>query len=113
MNDINELIDNVVEAAKNNLRAWDRSGDTHSTQKELAAARQALLAAYPRWVPVEERLPEAWTYVLIAYPNGSVLMAEIGDGEDTPHWYLPHGWLVESDITHWQPLPSVPETEEK
>ena len=58
----------------------------------------------PRWIPVEERLPENWAGVI-------VYGEEIG--------VLNNGWTVDGkwfdqttildDITHWQPLPKEPE----
>lgn len=60
-----------------------------------------------RWVPVEERLPELNTRVLV-YRDGCFAVSEIWiyDYEQKPMWdYTGIG----GDPTHWMPLPNGPE----
>lgn len=69
-----------------------------------------LEAAAPKWISVEERLPEAFHSVLIHMPNEAPLPTVhegyIGsDGVWRSVWYL-HEL---EDVTHWMPLPMPPE----
>lgn len=69
----------------------------------------------PRWIPVTERLPQEWWPVLG--------LIQFCDKEEPPAqqvlWYLGNGhwretWkgnMVESDVTHWMPLPEPPKEE--
>jgi hypothetical protein len=52
-----------------------------------------------RWIPVEERLPEANTAVLTRWR----------DGVFSVEWRFPSGeWITGSTVTHWMPLPEPP-----
>lgn len=79
----------------------------------------ALRAQLPRWVPVEEHLPENGVPVLINYiassdgkyhPDGTAVWTDYGC-----FWW--EGSLEDCDtevavpITHWMPLPKAPEVE--
>ena len=56
-----------------------------------------------RWIPVEERLPDATEEVLALTPSGYRVAWVTHRG----HW---HGyWLPLLDVTHWMPLPEPPE----
>ena len=58
----------------------------------------------PRWIPVEERLPESWVSVAVYSKEYGVLHNVWNkDGQ----WYDEADVLT--DITHWQPLPKGPE----
>ena len=57
----------------------------------------------PRWIPVEERLPEEEIDVLV-FNGESVRCVELRDGE-----YLIHGEYSVEGVTHWMPIPSPPE----
>ena len=57
-------------------------------------AMEAVSQLLPRWIPVEERLPEERVEVLLHYDDGSM---EVGK-------YLGLG-----GVTHWMPLPEPPE----
>lgn len=63
-----------------------------------------------KWISVKDRLPEAWTWVLIC------LSAEISIA-----YYIPDGfWKIEYNentlpakrATHWMPLPEPPTSDE-
>ena len=71
---------------------------------KLLSYIKELKSQIPRWIPVEEKLPENWVGVV-------VYGKEIG--------VLNNGWTVDGkwfdqttildDITHWMPLPKGPE----
>ncbi len=60
----------------------------------------------PRWIPVEERLPENWVGVIVY----SEEMGVLNNG-----WTVDGKWFDQTtildDITHWMPLPEGPEEE--
>lgn len=64
----------------------------------------------PRWIPVEERLPDAHKCVLVHVTN------PIGWWNTEIDWMDEHGWVCSADsewhtITHWMPLPEPPKEE--
>lgn len=76
---------------------------------------EKLRAQLPRWIPVEERLPEYGVRVLATdmYEGddytGIWTREEYKDDADGC-WYDDHGWWHASDdATHWMPLPKAPE----
>jgi hypothetical protein len=88
------------------LEALNLSNLTTITMQERTRARlqeriSQLEAQVPRWIPVEERLPEQDTLVLVG-----------GYGEVASGFYHEkHGlWIThaEIDFTHWMPLPEPP-----
>lgn len=76
-----------------------------------------LRAQLPRWIPVEERLPEYGVRVLAfnmraknKYIGIWTREKDPGDGNDC--WFDSAGWWYAFDeITHWMPLPEPPEVE--
>ena len=67
------------------------------------------------WIPVEERLPERGQSVLTIVQYREC-PAEIAIGERASDldgsWYGPAGYVYKFRVTHWMPLPSLPEAEE-
>ena len=59
-----------------------------------------------KWIPVTERLPEAWTDVLAAYDDKTVSIDAISDNGT---WYS--SYTSTKDVTHWMPLPEPPKGE--
>jgi len=85
-------------------------------------ARNAELVAEPRWISVGERLPEENVDVLVLR---LMLTTHIGRGQQwLPVVYTAYlfdrDWIPSANVsmwsvrhvTHWQPLPSLPEAEE-
>jgi hypothetical protein len=64
----------------------------------------------PRWIPVEERLPEEFATVLvvISTPSGSHVSFMSRHAQDG-FWQHADGDIDEINVTHWMPLPEPPE----
>ena len=66
----------------------------------------------PKWIPVTERLPDAFKHVLVNIPgmtpHPTVQEAFLGENG---MWYSNGFRYSAEEITHWMPLPSAP-TEE-
>jgi hypothetical protein len=54
MTDIDELIDDLISAVRDDCAAYEW-GSPHTD--DIAKARAALLAAFPRWIPFSEQRP--------------------------------------------------------
>ena len=65
----------------------------------------AVLQEREKWVPVTERLPDQCMDILVSYRDGHILMGTA----------MCDDWIEEDledgKITHWMPLPDVPEVE--
>ena len=78
---------------------------------ETNEARIAELEAERRWIPVSERLPEENAPVLVLTVLGGMFVDFIhGKSVVTgnPDFYE----LDVEDVTHWMPLPQLPEVQE-
>ena len=90
------------------LKAYE---DTGLTPEEI----EKLRAQLPRWIPVEERLPEYGVRVLATDMYEGDDYTGIRTREEYPDdtdgcWYDERGrWYPIDDATHWMPLPKVPE----
>ena len=60
-----------------------------------------------RWIPVSERLPEDTTYVLVKDRFAPVAIGWY----DGKRWYDTRSEDIETEATHWKPLPTPPEGE--
>ena len=81
-------------------------------------AELARLQAERRWIPVGERLPEEFTPVLtFSKDNDKPVTAILAAGfwwsnvDAAGFWSSNVDWAL--NVTHWMPLPSVPESEDK
>ena len=95
-----------------------------SAHRKIVAYNEMAISALreqPRWISVEERLPEYNADVLVYRPNMAMkFLVDSYDGyygEDDGEWY--EGWNAygkdihgNSVITHWMPLPKPPTEEE-
>ena len=95
----------------------DNFGHTYAFGPEVATDISIeLIAALPKWVSVEDRLPTNDDRVLVyppPNPDYDVLTASYC-------CYTTHKWYYSGThenfypkVTHWQPLPPVPEEGEK
>ena len=84
----------------------------HCKEMAEAESRIAELEAAQHWIPVEERLPEKHECVLLLMKS-----KRYGVGVGIGHRLSSerHGWMVTylpmpyDEITHWMPLPNLPE----
>lgn len=62
------------------------------------------------WIPVSKKLPDADIIVLVAFDDGEVWPAYLGDEQQ---WYYITADLIDgpSKITHWMDLPEPPAKE--
>lgn len=97
-------------SAANRLADYE---DTGLTPDEI----EKLRAQVPRWIPVEERLPEYGVRVLATDMYEGDDYTGIRTREEYPDdtdgcWYDEWGrWYPIDDATHWMPLPKAPEVE--
>ena len=119
---------NLVNALRKHADWWE-NGDMMEQlgglEKDLAEAAdrieaqtkeiEKLRAQLPRWIPVEERLPEYGVRVLAADMYEGDDYTGIRTREEYPDdtdgcWYDEMGrWYAIDDATHWMPLPKAPE----
>lgn len=64
-----------------------------------------------KWIPVEERMPDAYTPVIVAreYAPGGPLKVEQGC-KDVKDWWKVYGTRTKK-VRYWMPLPEPPEAE--
>ena len=104
------LCDDLAEAAD---RLENQNAHIVALQQEI----EKLRAQLPRWIPVEERLPEYGVRVLATDMYEGDDYTGIRTREEYPDdadgcWIGEHGWWYPiDDATHWMPLPKVPEVE--
>ena len=95
--------------------ATDRLENQNAHIAALQQEIEKLWAQVPRWIPVEDRLPENGVRVLAfnmraknKYIGIWTREKDPGDGNDC--WFDSAGWWYAFDeITHWMPLPKAPE----
>lgn len=86
------ICDNCVEGTS--VKSWRRL---------MGMAADALEARAPRWISVDDIVPDKDSEVLVCDKNGA-----IGVGYYTGTWYSCN---TPYRITHWMPLPKAPEDE--
>ena len=78
----------------------------------LLQKMKSLEAAAPKWISVEERLPEEYNRVLAVDVDGYMMTGEIIRILDDRHrktaYYCDNGYDSLSNVTHWMPLPEPP-----
>lgn len=96
------------------LAAADRIANQSTHIAALQQEIEKLRAQVPRWIPVEERLPEVWrndeTAELVNY-----MIYSPDFGVDIGNYHAKaKKWLcmaLPCTVTHWAPLPEPPEVE--
>ena len=121
MRDYAELITRLKQSDDNcNAECCECSGECLSSGcnifSDAADAIEELLAAVPKWISVEERLPEQYKPVHVSYVgyNTNSLLSDMvayRDGDGDWCWWdgeFPSGELCKVKITHRMPLPAPP-----
>ena len=99
------LCDDLAEAAD---RLENQNAHIAALQQEIEKLRGQL----PRWIPVEERLPEdPVKKVLVFVPHTHGNIADAGRYLGADGWVLEGWYLTQNAGTHWMPLPEPPEEE--
>ena len=79
--------------------------------KESCEKRMIDLAQrVPRWISVEERLPEDYEDVVIIMRDGASSWYRVAYRE-YGGWSFGGGRRVNDEVTHWMPLPELPKEE--
>jgi Lar family restriction alleviation protein len=88
--------------------------------EDALTARIAELEAEQRWIPVSERLPEFNKVVAVIDMSDkdshlcnvyeTAILVEVRG--DTRFGFIGHSGWDSSDVTHWMPLPKLPEVQE-
>jgi hypothetical protein len=88
--------------------------------EDALQARVAELEAAQRWIPVSERLPEFNKVVAVIDMSDkdshlcnvyeTAMLVEVRG--DTRFGFIGHSGWDSSDVTHWMPLPKLPEVQE-
>ena len=109
-----DMMDPLGGLEKDLLAAADRLENQNAHIAALQQEIEKLRGQVPRWIPVEERLPEVWcndeTAELVNY-----MIYSPDFGVDIGNYHAKaKKWLcmaLPCTVTHWMPLPSGPEVE--
>lgn len=90
------------------LPCYQKDKDAADLIEAQAAEIEKLKAQVPRWIPVEERLPEQDVPVLAWFEDGLISRQSpdivLWNGHGWMHWHLHRNVC---GITHWMPLPGA------
>ena len=90
------------------LPCYQKDKDAADLIEAQAAEIEKLKAQVPRWIPVEERLPEQDVPVLAWFEDGRIPRQSpdivLWNGHGWMHWHLHRNVC---GITHWMPLPGA------
>ena len=90
------------------LPCYQKDKDAADLIEAQAAEIEKLKAQVPRWIPVEECLPEQDVPVLAWFEDGLISRQSpdivLWNGHGWMHWHLHRNVC---GITHWMPLPGV------
>ena len=78
-------------------------------ETDALAYIQQLEAQVPRWIPVEERLPEKHKIVLVFLAYGTITTG-VHNGE---LWWDDLNIVHDENVTHWMALPEPPKEEKE
>ena len=91
--------------------------DAQKSIEVFGQANAALRDKVPEWIPVTERLPEPEKMVLLTV-SGKVKNISLVDAYELGEFNTDEGWILEMwpewkdpKVTHWMPLPELPEEE--
>ena len=110
-----EVLDRIREEANRAADAYCDANGISMMSVGWSAYRDAVVSCKvaewerERWIPVEERLPEDDSQVLVIMRPG---MFSLATWEESLYWLIPGIGTENPDypVTHWKPLPSPPNT---
>lgn len=94
------------ETAIKGLKAFRKEFSGYEPNEEMFDMAIKALEQEPRWIPINEKLPETGTEVLAATTWGEVTIADrIGKSK----WFIHdgHANAYTEDLTAWMPLPKA------
>ena len=77
--------------------------------RDAMAYIQQLEAQVPRWISVEERLPDVDVDVVLIIPRIDGPCIRVGWLRKTGRWWAAGQGIVPYEVTHWMPMPEPPE----
>ena len=79
---------------------------------EITEKVAQLEAAQPKWISVEEQLPEQFVSVLVYMPDEyPIPTVHEGYLRHDGYWYATHYLRTPDEVTHWANLPEPPKEE--
>jgi 8-oxo-dGTP pyrophosphatase MutT (NUDIX family) len=104
MRDYDATVQNLRWAAKGLL--FDAMPYRASVMQDAADAIEELVASVPKWISVEERLPDDSQDVLVFFVYG---VAPITGIDVDSYNHRAKRWVnIDDAVTHWMPLPDPP-----
>lgn len=88
----------------------DKKVVSQCTSSDYCLGWNDAVDAMPRWISVEERLPEDYEDVVIIMRNGASSWYRVAYRE-YGGWSFGGGRRVTDEVTHWMPLPEPPKEE--
>jgi len=120
---ITEIYNRAYEAVVMSMDAKMAEIAVLRTRAEHAERERDALKAATRWIPVSEGLPKVENYVsdsVLAWTGEVELLSFVPEDWVTNDWTYRQGWYrhpgsepIDETVTHWQPLPAPPESEEE
>jgi hypothetical protein len=87
---------------------WESTLDDVEEALDMAIAA---LREQPRWISVEERLPEVGVTVLTLDKHGHICDRYMYRCSDGTALFTAKHLVSSKDVTHWMPMPGLPEVE--
>ena len=91
-----------------------RMGALHERDAFVKGYKQGQM---DRWISVEERLPEDGVKVMVTHEHGTVELALLRKHYDRTAWANSaedrYSWWIMEAWTHWSPIPSPPNPEQR
>ena len=103
--DIRGKLDEVIRLLNQDIqKGFDHLVMLGEHEKEIRSLR----AQIPRWIPVTERMPEVDVDILFFSTDGYIQIGHMEIRDDI-RVFLTEEWMQQFGVTHWMPLPEVPE----